>query len=167
MSKKLLIIIIALGVLLLAAMGGTLFLVYTKLAPQGEEEEGEEVKKSLKVEEEGKESKEEKKGKGKAAVKPLLRLDTFIVNLADQDSSRYLRTTIELELMDEVTQQEVEKRIAPVRDAVLSVLPTKRVQDIITAEGKQALKTQLMDAINKVLTKGKVTNLYYTEFVIQ
>jgi|YNPNPStandDraft_1061719.scaffolds.fasta_scaffold12010_6 flagellar FliL protein len=168
MSKKLLIIIIVLGVLLLAAMGGTLFLVYTKLTPQGGGEEGEEVKKSVKVEEEeGKKGKEEKKGKEKAAPKPLLRLDTFIVNLADQDSSRYLRTTIELELMDEVTQQELEKRMAPVRDAILGVLPTKKVQDIITAEGKQALKNQLLDAINKVLTKGKVINLYYTEFVIQ
>lgn len=165
MSKKLLIIIIAIGVLLLGAMGATLFLVYQKLGAAGEKE-GEEVKQA--IEEEAKEEKDKKKGKeGKAVPKPLLRLDTFIVNLADQDASRYLRITLELELMDEVTLQEIEKRMAPVRDAILGILPTKKAQEIISAEGKQALKNQLMEAINKVLTKGKITNIYYTEFVIQ
>lgn len=159
MSKKLLIIIIAIGFLVLAAMGATLFLVYQKLGAVGETE-GEPVKQS--IEEKG--SKKEEKA---AKPKPLIRLDTFIVNLADKDSSRYLRVTLELELMDEVTQAEIEKRMAPVRDAVLGILPTKKAQDIISAEGKKALKEELLEAINKVMTKGKVTNIYYTEFVIQ
>ncbi|MFN3535597.1 MAG: flagellar basal body-associated protein FliL, partial [Desulfatiglandales bacterium] len=148
---------------------GTLFFVYQKLEAVGGEKEGEEVKGSIVEEGEKKGGeKESKKGKEtKAIPKPLLRLDTFIVNLADQDSSRYLRITLELELMDEVTLQEIEKRMAPVRDAVLSILPTKKVQDIVTAEGKQVLKNQLMEAINKNLAKGKVTNIFYTEFVIQ
>ncbi len=168
MSKKFLIIILVLGVLLLGAMGGTLYLVWTKLAQvSGGGEEGEEVRKSIKEEEEGEE--EEKKGKKgkKEEVKANLRLDTFIVNLADPEGNKYLRVTMELELTGEQAQQEVEKKLAAIRDIVLNILPTKKSSEITSLEGKQQLKTQLMENFNKVLKKGKVTNIYYTEFVIQ
>ncbi len=168
MSKKFLIIILVLGVLLLGAMGGTLYLVWTKLAQvSGGGEEGEEVMKSIKEEEEGEE--EEKKGKKgkKEEVKANLRLDTFIVNLADPEGNKYLRVTMELELTGEQAQQEVEKKLAAIRDIVLNILPTKKSSEITSLEGKQQLKTQLMENFNKVLKKGKVTNIYYTEFVIQ
>jgi len=50
---------------------------------------------------------------------------------------------------------------------VLMVLPEKRFDDIRTTEGKAALRDEIIGKINPLLTKGKVTNIYYTEFVVQ
>ena len=98
---------------------------------------------------------------------PILPLETFIVNLADPNGNRYLRVTIKLELKsDEITEQ-VEKRLPHIRDGILMILPTKKYSDINSVEGKTALRDQIMASINNLLNKGSVTNIYFTEFVVQ
>jgi len=76
-------------------------------------------------------------------------LDTFIVNLADPGANRYLRVTMDL------------------GDAVLMILPTKRFSDIISTEGKSALRDELLGALNGLLAAGKISRIYFKEFVIQ
>ena len=98
---------------------------------------------------------------------PIFPLDTFIVNLADPNGNRYLRVTIKLELKsDEITEQ-VEKRLPHIRDGILMILPTKKYSDINSVEGKTALRDQIMASINNLLNKDSVTNIYFTEFVVQ
>ena len=43
----------------------------------------------------------------------------------------------------------------------------KTYKDINTTEGKQALRTQLLAELNKFFSSGSITNLYFTEFVVQ
>jgi flagellar FliL protein len=47
------------------------------------------------------------------------------------------------------------------------ILPTKRFEDISTAQGKTALRDEIMETMNTYLLKGKVTNIYFKEFVVQ
>ena len=98
---------------------------------------------------------------------PIFSLETFIVNLADEGGKRYLRMTIDLELDSEELEGEVKKRLPQVRDSVLTILPTKRFDDISSAKGKTALRDQMLERINGLLTRGKVTNIYFKEFVVQ
>jgi flagellar FliL protein len=98
---------------------------------------------------------------------PIYSLDTFIVNLADKGGKRYLRMTIDLEMDSEELESEVKKRLPQVRDSVLTILPTKRFDDISSAKGKTALRDQMLERINGLLTRGKVTNIYFKEFVVQ
>ena len=46
-------------------------------------------------------------------------------------------------------------------------LPTKEYADVSTTEGKIALRTEVMEKINSLMTKGQVNNIYFTEFVVQ
>jgi flagellar FliL protein len=98
---------------------------------------------------------------------PIFSLDTFIVNLADKGGKRYLRITIDLELDSEELESEVKTRLPQVRDSILTILPTKRFDDISSAKGKTALRDQMLERINGLLARGKVTNLYFKEFVVQ
>jgi flagellar FliL protein len=95
-------------------------------------------------------------------------LDTFIVNLADQGASRYLRVTMDLEITGGKTpEEEVTRRTSQLRDAVLMILPTKKFTDIVSTEGKTALRDEIMGALNGLLTTSKVSRIYFKEFVIQ
>ena len=98
---------------------------------------------------------------------PIFPLDTFIVNLADKGGKRYLRITIDLELDSEELEKEIEKRLPQVRDSILTILPTKRFEDIRSAAGKTMLRDQMLERINSFLARGQLTNIYLKEFVVQ
>jgi len=152
MSKTLMIIIVSVVLLFMGAVGGGFFILWNKISqlprdPATVEE--------IPVEEE------------ENVIGPLYSLDTMIVNLADRGGKRYLRVTMALELSDPEAMTTIESRLPQVRDAILMILPTKKYEDVSTTEGKIALRKQIMEKINSLMTKGQVNNLYFTEFVVQ
>jgi len=153
MSKKTIIIIAAAGVLVLGAVGGGFFIMYKKLT------EIDKIKASVESTAAPKEE--------KPVIGPLFALDSFIVNLADPGGKRYLRVTMQLELKDAKTHEHVTQRLPQVRDCILTVLPTRKVDDLQTVEGKTGLRNELIAKLNELLGAGAVTKIYFTEFVIQ
>jgi flagellar FliL protein len=93
------------------------------------------------------------------------KMEPFLVNLADPGQLRYLKVTLHVE-----TQQrgeEFEKRLPQSRDAVLSILSSKNSKELMTSEGKNALREEIKEKMNHLLTETKIRNIYFTEFVIQ
>ena len=72
-----------------------------------------------------------------------------------------------LELENEDLIDEMEKRLPQIRDVILVILPTRTYQDIRSAEGKTALRTEILAKLNGLLKREAITNVYFTEFVIQ
>lgn len=97
----------------------------------------------------------------------ILDLDPFIVNLADTPEIRYLKVTIKLELGNEEYIEEVNARMAQVRDSLLILLSSKEYASIRTVEGKMELRDEILQRLNTVLKKGMVQNAYFTDFVAQ
>ena len=100
-------------------------------------------------------------------VGPMYSLDKFIVNLASDGGSRYLRTSINLELSSEEFQAEVDKKKPLIRDIIIKVLSAKSYEEISTIRGKENLKDEIVTELNKIFTDGRVENIFFTEFVIQ
>jgi len=98
---------------------------------------------------------------------PIYSLETFIVNLADKGGNRYLRITMDLELTNPELAAEISKRLPQIRDSVLMILPSKRFDDISSVDGKAALRDEILEKLNSILTLGKITNIYFKEFVVQ
>lgn len=102
------------------------------------------------------------------AVGVLYPLETFIVNLADNDGSRYLKVTMSLELdSTEKLKEDLDTRVPQLRDAILSILSAKRYDEVSSAQGKMILKQEILRRVNSLLPKGQITNVYFTEFVAQ
>jgi flagellar FliL protein len=105
---------------------------------------------------------------GVAEIGELYPFESFIVNLADPGGTRYLRVTLQVELSaTKGLKDEMDKRQPQIRDAVLTILSSKRFEEINSAQGKMVMKQQIMRSINSVLTTGQILNVYVTEFVVQ
>jgi flagellar FliL protein len=149
MSNKVLIIIVAVFVLMIGLMGGGFFILWKQMSNT-----------VAQVQEE-------------VTIGPIYKLDTLIVNLADQGGKRYLRITMELELKPaenidvKDVIDELERRLPQIRDTILMLLPSKQYADIATTAGKLALRDEIMNKLNGFLKKGQINTIYFTEFVVQ
>jgi len=117
------------------------------------------------VTEQGQEQAKDGKKPGEAEV--VYPLDPFIVNLADPLGNRYLKVKLVLDLGSAEVQAEVEKKIPQLRDTILLLLSSKLLAEVNTMEGKLKLRSELLYRVNQLLTRGRVTTVYFTEFVIQ
>jgi len=158
MSTKTLVIVLAAVVLVIAMMGGGFFLMWTKMNTTLAQMQMQNA-----AENETEEAPEEEV----ITIGPIYKMETLIVNLADQGGKRYLRITMELELSAPEVMEEINNRMPQLRDAILMVLPSKQYSDIGSTEGKIALRDELIAKINGILKKGTVTTIYFTEFVVQ
>ena len=94
-------------------------------------------------------------------------LESFVVNLSDPGGKRYLKTKIELEYTNESLREQLKARMPQIKDSILLILSGKSLEDVQDVDGKIALRNELIIKINQLLYKGKIRNLYFTEFVIQ
>lgn len=94
-------------------------------------------------------------------------LDTFTVNLKSNTDRRYLKVTMSLELEGENLSVELDAKSAVLRDRIIRILTSKTLEEISSKKGKEKVSQQIMDALNAMLSKGKIKGIYFTEFVIQ
>ncbi len=149
-KKKLIIIIVAVLVLLGGAAGGYFFFM------GGEEEE------KLSPEEEQAQLEQQAKQVG-----PMVNLDSFIVNIMDDEESRYLKAAITVEVDTPETSAELIQRMPQIKDAVLLLIGNKTFDELNDLQGKIQLRAELINKINSILPKGKVKRIYFTDFVVQ
>jgi len=104
-------------------------------------------------------------------------LPTFTVNLADKDAPRYLRTTVSLVVNDTEKAASLSGsaehkpgaepvRIAMARSAILELLTTKTAEELMSAEGKTALKKEIAVRASKAF-RFTVNDVLLAEFVVQ
>lgn len=156
MSKKLVIILSIVGFVLVAGLGAGFFVMWTKINQLSAAT----VQEAQEEDPAAAEAEANKLG-------PIMSLNPFVVNLADDGGSRYLRMTVELELSDELLREEVSTRLPQIRNAMLMILPSRTMAQINSTEGKEALRKEIIAALNEILTKGEIKNIFYTEFVVQ
>jgi flagellar protein FliL len=94
-------------------------------------------------------------------------MEPFLVNLADTETSRYLKIKIEVESRESKDNEEYGKRLPQLRDAVLTVLSSKTYPEIFDSEGKRKLKEEILQKINQLLGTFQIKMIYFNEFVVQ
>lgn len=99
---------------------------------------------------------------------PSYDLETFNVNLADQESKHFLRATLTLELSSPKLVPELDKRKAQVRDIIISLMREKKAADLKVGNSAVLdLKRQIQEQLNSILEKGQIDAVYFTEFIVQ
>ena len=150
-SSKKLIILVVLAVAVLAGGGGAVWFLVGG-GPEGKSE--------------GSEHTAQKDDHSKEPG-PIKELDPFVLNLADREELRYLKMTIQLELDQAETEAEFEKRVPAIRDALLVLLTSKESHHLRTVNGKRRIREEIMSRANRLMHNGKITNVFFTDFIIQ
>lgn len=104
---------------------------------------------------------------GAAGAATVFPLEPFIVNIYDGQELRYLKVKVEMEMSSPAVKPELDGRLAAMRDAILVVLTSKTLQDIQDMQGKNQLREEILAAVSKIVAQGKVTKVYFTDFVVQ
>ncbi len=116
---------------------------------------------------EEKNSKNEVAGKAKEEDGLLFPLEAFTANLAQTDGPRrYVRLNTVLKFKKSSSEEEFKARQPQIRDAIISILNSKRPNDLLNAEGKEFLKEEIKSAINNFLVDSTVIDVYYVGFQI-
>ena len=81
-------------------------------------------------------------------------LETFTVNLQQENGEHYLQTTLTLKVTDSAVEQSIKQQMPEIRSRLLLLLSSKRPSELTSVEGKQTLANQIADEVNKVLNPG-------------
>lgn len=103
-------------------------------------------------------------------VRSTMNLDSFLVNLADPDATRFIKVTFRLGLNENSLGEALRDdpvTLAATRDAIISILGTRTSDELLSAEGKEKLKRDIREAVGKVLPRGKIIEVYIMDFVVQ
>jgi len=95
-------------------------------------------------------------------------LNEIVVTLKDGGRRQsYLKITIDLEVADQVTADQVTTRMPQLRDIAILALSSKSSTDLSSVDGKGALKSELHRKLGDVLPEGKLTSVYFSDMVVQ
>jgi len=99
-------------------------------------------------------------------------LEGFTVNLADHEENHFLRVTMDLAVDHLPPGADKDKPgarlpMAHIRDTILSVLTECQADALLTADGKNQLKKNLVEALNRAVPDVGVRDIYFTDFLVQ
>lgn len=91
----------------------------------------------------------------------------IVVNFNGLDRRRFLSVKFYLGFDEPKLQQELDKRMPEIRDAVNKILWVKDADDLSTPEGKEALREEIFETINSMLYSGELRGVYFWHLMIQ
>lgn len=97
-------------------------------------------------------------------------MDEFLVNLADEGGKRYFKLKLSIGYDTKKEKEmtaEFEEKKDNLRDAIISVLRSKKTTDLATQKNIDDLKKDILMKINPIFQNGKAYNIYITDILIQ
>lgn len=93
-------------------------------------------------------------------------LEEFTINLADEGGKNYLKVNVYLGYDSKKLTEELTEKTPIIRDAIIEVLRTKKVEDI-SDKNMDNIKIEIIQRINPMLEKGKINNVYFSDILTQ
>jgi flagellar FliL protein len=96
----------------------------------------------------------------------------FVVNFDSEQAVRFLQIAVQLETRDPATIEMLKTNDPIVRNDLLLLFGNQKYARLATREGKEALRTEALEDVRKVLTAAggrpeRLEAVYFTSFVMQ
>jgi flagellar FliL protein len=91
-----------------------------------------------------------------------MEIEPVVINLSD---GHYIRMAIALGYVGE--ESELKNKLPAVNDILITTAGAMSSRELISPEGKELLKENLLLKINSVLSGVRVRNIFYREFIVQ
>jgi flagellar FliL protein len=125
----------------------------------GEEDGGEHGTKPAK--------KDHAKKKDEHGLGALLPIESVIVNVAETQGRRFLKASLTLEVEGEDAVQEATPRLPVLRGAVIDVLASKNLDQLVAPDARTQIRGEILETLNQRGGGTEFTDLYFTEFIVQ
>jgi flagellar FliL protein len=107
-------------------------------------------------------------GEGAASAGPaVVTLENLVLNPAGSGGARFLLLTVALECKDAAALATLQARDAELRDAVLTTLGVKSVEQLADIGVREQIKGDLLAALNERFGSKTVARVYFPQFVVQ
>lgn len=98
-------------------------------------------------------------------------LDQFLLNLKQDNATRYLKTKVSLGYADikenKGLEEELKTKKDILKDYVGTVLRSKKPEEYHTDAGMKKVKEEIKKKINPILKEGQIIDVYFPEIIIQ
>ncbi len=94
-------------------------------------------------------------------------LDDIIVNPADTDGKRLLLTSVGIDLKSAAMQNELKTRDAIVKDAIISTLSSKTVDQLDNTNYRDSLKVEIAKRITQMIPSVSINTIYFSKYILQ
>ena len=98
---------------------------------------------------------------------PMVKLPDFVVHLRNPDLDRYARITFEVEVLAEPDKERLTAHLPRVRDAFISYLSDRTVEELSGSEGLTRTKDALQLRLRELVPEARFRALYISDFVVQ
>ncbi|SFL78442.1 flagellar basal body-associated FliL family protein [Halanaerobium salsuginis] len=114
----------------------------------------------------GDKDQEEKKVERVEDIRPTYNAGDFTVNITENSRINFVRASIVFEIENEDLVEELDKRSSQIRDRIISTLRAQN-ESILEEPGADTIKEIVKTKINDLLISGEITNVWFTELVVQ
>jgi flagellar FliL protein len=103
----------------------------------------------------------------KMEIGPEFTVETFIVNIAGTNNSRFLKCTVTVEFDNKAGVAEATGKVSLLRDSIIDVLSSKTLEELEPGEPRTALRSELISTVDDLIAKAHAKRVFFSEFVIQ
>lgn len=100
-------------------------------------------------------------------VGPTVKMPEFVIHLRNPEVDRYVRLTFEVEVQAEKDKTDLTAQMPRIRDAFISYLSDRTVEELRGSEGLEKTKQALLGRFIQVAPSVRAKALYITDLVIQ
>ncbi|MCU7940669.1 MAG: flagellar basal body-associated FliL family protein [gamma proteobacterium symbiont of Bathyaustriella thionipta] len=95
----------------------------------------------------------------------------FVLNFEGKSKARFMQIGLEVSTTNERSYAAVKKHLPVIRNEIVLLLSGQKYEEMVTPDGKEQLRAELIETINNILKKHKakkgIDNIYFTSFVMQ
>lgn len=95
----------------------------------------------------------------------------FVVNFVGKGRAQFLQVNIDGMTRDPSVKEDITLHLPHIRNNIVMILSGKNYDELITMEGKESLRKELLAEIKKILQsetgKDAIEDIYFTNFVMQ
>ncbi|RUM43365.1 MAG: hypothetical protein DSY35_03700 [Desulfurobacterium sp.] len=92
----------------------------------------------------------------------IMEIEPVVINLAD---GHYIRIAVALGYSGD--ENELREKLPVINDILITTVGAMTSKELVSPEGKELLKENLLLKINSALSEVKVKNIFYREFIVQ
>ncbi len=101
------------------------------------------------------------------AEEHMFEIEQIIVNPASTVGSRFLSCSVAFELGSEEDMAVFESKEIKIRDALISVLSARTVDELADPRLREPLRRQILSRVNKLTAPAEASAIYFKDFVLQ